>query len=34
MEGENAAKSDVLFNDIEAVREHERFFEEALANVR
>ena len=26
-----AARSDVLFNDLEAVREHERFFEEALA---
>ena len=28
-----AARSDVLFNDLEAVREHERFFEEALARV-
>ena len=26
-----AARSDVLFNDLEAVREHERFFEETLA---
>jgi hypothetical protein len=26
-----AQASDVLFNDLEAVREHERFFEEALA---
>ncbi len=26
-----AAASDVLFNDLEAVREHERFFEEAIA---
>ena len=25
-----AARSDLLFNDLEAVREHERFFEEAL----
>jgi protein O-GlcNAc transferase len=28
-----AATSDVLFNDVEAVREHERFFEETLARV-
>jgi hypothetical protein len=27
----NAQASDVLFNDLEAVREHERFFEEILA---
>ena len=26
--------SDVLFNDLEAVREHERFFEEAIAYAR
>jgi predicted O-linked N-acetylglucosamine transferase (SPINDLY family) len=26
-----AQASDVLFNDLEAVREHERFFEEVLA---
>ncbi len=28
-----ANNSDVLFNDLEAVREHERFFEETLARV-
>ncbi len=28
-----AERSDVLFNDLEAVREHERFFEEALAHL-
>ena len=27
-----AQASDVLFNDLEAVREHERFFEEALSH--
>jgi protein O-GlcNAc transferase len=32
--GQIAARSDVLFNDIEAVREHERFFAEALHNVQ
>jgi hypothetical protein len=26
-----AERSDVLFDEIEAVREHERFFEEALS---
>jgi predicted O-linked N-acetylglucosamine transferase (SPINDLY family) len=30
--GRIAERSDVLFNDLAAVREHERFFEEALAN--
>ena len=29
-----AEASDVLFNDLEAVREHERFFEEAIAYAR
>jgi protein O-GlcNAc transferase len=29
--GRIAERSDMLFNDLEAVREHERFFEEALA---
>ena len=29
-----AAASDVLFNDIEAVREHERFFEEAVRHAK
>ncbi len=29
-----ARASDVLFNDVEAVREHERFFDEALSHVR
>jgi len=29
-----AQASDVLFNDLEAVREHERFFEEALSHER
>jgi hypothetical protein len=29
-----AQSSDVLFNEIEAVREHERFFDEAITAVR
>ena len=30
MTEQNAARSEVLFNDLEAVREHERFFGQAL----
>ncbi len=32
--GRIARASDLLFNDLEAVREHERFFEEALGHVK
>jgi predicted O-linked N-acetylglucosamine transferase (SPINDLY family) len=32
--GRIAARSDVVFNDLEAVREHERFFEETLCHVK